>query len=51
MAGAPGRTSWVRAIPTMASAWAWATAPAGVTGPIAPPRMNGQMTMPWPAAA
>ena len=32
MAGAPGRTSWVRATPTSASAWAWAMVPAGVTG-------------------
>ena len=35
----------------MASAWAWAMAPAGVTGPMAPPRMNGQTTTPWLAAA
>ena len=42
MTGAPGRTSWVSATPTMASAIAWATAP---------PRMKGTTTAHWLAAA
>ena len=42
--GAPGRSSWVRAQPAMVSASACAIAPALITGPIAPPRMNGTTT-------
>jgi hypothetical protein len=49
--GAPGRSSWVSAHPTIVSASAWATAPALVTGPIAPPRMNGTTTAHWFARA
>ena len=45
--GAPGRASWLKLTPAMPSASAWASAPAVVTGPIAPPRMKGAMTMPW----
>ena len=45
IAGEPGRSSWVRATPTMASAMDWAMAPAVVTGPMAPPRMKGTTTV------
>ena len=49
--GAPGRSSWVSAQPAIVSASAWAIAPALVTGPIAPPRMNGTTTAHWLARA
>jgi len=48
--GAPGRTSWLKAPHIIASAKAWAIEAAVVTGPIAPPRMNGATIMPCPAA-
>ena len=51
MTGEPGRASWPSATPTRTSACAWAIAPADVTGPIAPPRMNGTTTGAWLAAA
>ena len=44
--GEPGRTSWLRAIPVMASAKAWAISAGWVTGPMAPPMMNGEITQP-----
>ena len=50
-AGAPGRSSWVNATPTIASAIDWAMAPALVTGPMAPPRMKGTTTAHWLARA
>ena len=49
--GAPGRSSCVIAQPTMVSAWAWAMAPALVTGPIAPPKIKGTITAAWLARA
>ena len=49
--GAPGRTSWVKAMPDMASARSWARVPATVTGLMAPARMNGEITQAWPARA
>ena len=52
MTGEPGRTSWPSAIADHASRRsAWATAPAIVTGPIAPARMNGTITGAWLASA
>ena len=45
--GAPGRTSWVNAMPPSASARVWAHTPAAVTGAIAPARMNGVMMVAW----
>ena len=39
--GAPARTSWVKAIPASASAFCCTTAPATVTGAIAPASVNG----------
>ncbi len=47
MTGAPGRTIWQNAIPASASARVWVAAAATVTGAIAPPRMNGVMSMIW----
>ena len=44
IAGAPGRSSCVSATQNSASAKHCASAPAVVTGPIAPPRMNGTHT-------
>ena len=41
--GAPGRISWAKAMPAIASARVWVNTPAGVTGAIAPERMNGVM--------
>ena len=35
----------------MASARAWATSAGWVTGPMAPPKMNGEITHPWLARA
>ena len=49
--GAPGRSSCVSAQPAMVSASDWAIAPALVTGPMAPPRMNGTITAAWLARA
>ena len=49
--GAPGRTSWVYAIPDRASASDWAARPATVTGDMAPARMNGDMMQAWLARA
>ena len=49
--GAPGRTSWVKAMPDMASARSWASVPATVTGLMAPARMKGEMTQACPARA
>ena len=45
--GAPGRTTWVRVIPASASAFCSTSAPASVTGAIAPARVNGVMQMTW----
>lgn len=39
--GDPRRTSWVNAIPASASAFCCTTAPATVTGAIAPASVNG----------
>ena len=47
IAGEPGRTSWVKAIPARASAFCCTTAPATVTGAIAPARVNGVTTTTW----
>jgi hypothetical protein len=49
--GAPGRTAWVSAIPASASACCSVSAPASVTGAIAPARVNGVTTATCPAAA
>ena len=38
-------------MPTIVSAWAWAIRAGCVTGPIAPPMMNGEITLPWLARA
>ena len=47
MAGDPGLTSWPKAMPTMASARIWDATAAGVTGAIAPARMNGVKMHAW----
>jgi hypothetical protein len=49
--GAPGRTSWTKAMPARASASVCAAVPATVTGDIAPARMNGVMSVAWLACA
>ena len=49
--GAPGRTSWTKAMPASASASVCAAVPATVTGDIAPARMNGVMSVAWLASA
>ncbi len=41
MTGAPGRTSWAKAMPARASARVWVITPTGVTGAMAPDRMKG----------
>ena len=45
--GAPGRTSCANAMPASASAFCCASAPAIVTGAIAPARVNGVITTHW----
>ena len=45
--GAPGRTTWVSVIPASASAFCSTSAPASVTGAIAPASVNGVMTTTW----
>ena len=45
--GAPGRTSWAKAMPANASARIWAQVPATVTGDMAPARMKGEITVAW----
>ena len=47
--GAPGRISWVSAMPVSASAICCTSAAGIVTGDIAPIRMNGVTTQGWPA--
>ena len=49
--GAPGRTSWTKAIPASASAKVCAATPATVVGAIAPARMNGVIRQAWLALA
>src|SRR3954471_23129976 len=49
--GAPGATSWTKAIPDKDSASVCAAVPAMVTGDIAPARMNGVMIVAWLARA
>ena len=49
--GTPGRTIWARTIPAIASACCWASAPASVTGDMAPARVKGVMTLTWPCSA
>ena len=49
--GAPGRQSWVSAMPAMASARVCAIVPATETGAIAPARMKGVTRVPWLARA
>lgn len=44
MKGAPGRTFWLNTSPASASAFCWVTAPAIVTGAIAPARVKGVST-------
>src|SRR6185295_1842626 len=51
MTGAPGRTIWQNAMPASASASVCVADAATVTGAIAPPRMNGVMSMIWFASA
>ena len=46
--GAPGRTIWVKATPARASAFCRVTAPAIVTGAIAPASVKGVITTGWP---
>ena len=45
--GEPGRTIWQNAMPASASAFCCASAPAIVTGAIAPASVNGVITMIW----
>jgi hypothetical protein len=45
--GEPGWTSWVKAMPASASACCCTSAPATVTGAIAPARVNGVITTAW----
>ena len=47
MTGAPGRTTWVIVIPARASAFCSTSAPASVTGAIAPASVNGVMQITW----
>ena len=42
--GEPGRTSCARTSPASASACCWASAPASVTGAMAPASVNGVRT-------
>jgi hypothetical protein len=49
--GAPGRINCVRAMPAMASAKAWASVPAALTGAMAPCMMNGVTITAWLARA
>src|SRR5262245_25047349 len=49
--GQPGRTSWTKVMPAIASASVWAQAAAVVTGAIAPDSMNGVTSTPWLAFA
>ena len=49
--GAPGRTSWHSVITPSASAVCWTSAPARVTGAMAPISVNGVMTTHWPCWA
>ena len=51
MTGAPGRTSWQKAIPASASASVCVAAPTTVAGLIAPARMNGVISTAWFASA
>jgi hypothetical protein len=51
MTGAPGCTACARVMPARASACWRVSAPASVTGAIAPARVNGVTTESWPAAA
>ena len=51
MTGAPGLTAWVRTIPASASAFCSTSAPARVTGAIAPASVNGVMHTTWLWAA
>ena len=46
--GVPGRTSWHSATMASASAVCCTSAPASVTGAIAPISVNGVMTTHWP---
>ncbi len=50
MTGAPGRISWVSAIPDSASAICCTSAAGIVTGDIAPIKMNGVSTTGWAAS-
>ena len=47
MTGDPDRTTWVKVMPARASAFCCASAPASVTGAMAPARVNGVITMTW----
>ena len=49
--GAPGRTSCVSTMPNSASAFCCASAPASVTGLIAPISVNGVTATDWPCSA
>ena len=49
--GVPGRSSWHSAMMHMASAVCCTSAPASVTGAIAPMSVNGVMTTHWPCRA
>ena len=49
--GTPGRTIWVSTMPASASACCCDSAPASVTGLIAPASVNGVMTLTWPCSA
>ncbi len=51
MTGAPGRTSWQKAMPASASASVCVAAPTTVAGLIAPARMNGVISTAWLASA
>ena len=47
MTGEPGRTTWVRTMPANASAFCSTSAPARVTGAMAPLNVNGVMHTIW----
>ena len=49
--GAPGLTSWTKAMPARDSARVWAAVPATVTGDMAPARIKGVMMLAWFARA
>ena len=49
--GTPGRTIWVSTMPSIASACCCTSAPASVTGLMAPASVKGVITFTWPCSA